>query len=79
MCDVKIRPFWPRNDIELQCEMDSAEHETHQGTVRNYAYPGSVTVITWLTGDRRSFLGEWKPCYNKGCVLPAWHHGNHAF
>jgi hypothetical protein len=54
----------------------------HQATLRDYAYPGSESVVTWLYGDRREFTGDWPgPCTENqpaGCVLPAGHHGRHA-
>jgi hypothetical protein len=85
-CDAKIRPF--PDATELQCEVlhtvqpvDDAA--THRATLRNYAYPGSMTGISWRENDRRTFRGQWAPCANRNkhvinCVLPAGHRGGCA-
>lgn len=76
-CQWKIRLF--PNATELTCEKDESGHRTeHEATLRDYAYPGSATVVTWAYEDRRSFVGEWAPCPNDGCVLPARHPRGHA-
>ncbi len=76
-CDAKIRPF--PNPTEVTCEFDTIDpHSEHRGMVRDYAYPGSETVITWFESDRRNYHGEWRPCFLTGCVLPAFHHGEHV-
>lgn len=75
-CDAAIRPFL--NDTELGCEVDG-EHRKHVGALRDYAYPGSVTTITWDEDDRRNFHGAWPgECYEPECKLPDGHRGNHA-
>jgi hypothetical protein len=76
-CDAKIRPF--PGTYELVCELD--EHgpdELHVGVVRDYAYPGSETVIRWDDGDRRTYRGDWPGACGPGCMLPSGHHGRHA-
>jgi hypothetical protein len=80
-CIAKIRPFSNINDVELQCEQESGHPEDnyHGAFLLNYAYEGSSTYITWDHADRRNFTGDWVPCPNKGCVLPADHIGNHAY
>lgn len=78
-CDAKIRPF--PNPTELTCERTDAPHDEHGATLRDYAYPGSETVITWQESDRRTFRGAWRPCETTmagGCVLPADHRGRHV-
>ena len=77
-CDARIRPF--PNVTEVVCELDDEHPEMHEGAVRDYAYPGSVTVVEWADEDRRSFRGEWPgPCpVLVGCFLPAGHRGSHA-
>lgn len=76
-CSAKIRPF--PNDTELQCELEDESHETHESVLRNYAYPGSETRMTWLDSDRRTFRGNWVPCpWDEGCILPLLHKGDHA-
>lgn len=74
-CDAKIRPF--PNDTELECESlcDSSQHEGfHEAMLRDYAYSGSATKISWEESDRRTFRGEWRPCsITVGCVLPGGH------
>ena len=76
MCDAKIRPF--PNPHEVTCERDDGPHDEHKGAVRDYAYPGSKTELTWFESDRRTFRGEWARCPLTGCVLPAGHGGSHA-
>lgn len=73
-CDAKIRPF--PNDTELQCDGELDTHLNHEATLRDYAFPGSVTTISWFDLDRRTFRGDWAPCSaTAGCVLPHGHHG----
>lgn len=79
-CDAKMRPF--PNDTELRCG-EVALHAEHRAVLRDYAYPGSETVITWQADDRRNFFGEWARCEDwqgdrPGCTLPAGHHGRCA-
>lgn len=75
-CNAHIRPF--PNATEIDCEQDY-EHTTHHGVARDYAYPGSETVVEWMENDRRNFHGEWPgACTSDGCILPLGHRGNHA-
>jgi hypothetical protein len=77
VCDAKIRPL--PDDIELQCNADhSGPGGLHQAVLHDYAYPGSTTTIYWQEGDRRNFRGEFTPCDQSTCLLPAGHHGDHA-
>jgi hypothetical protein len=60
---------------------DPAEAK-HRGTLSDYAYPGSRTIVEWAETDRRTFHGEW-PGVCPGdsfstCVLPVTHRGEHA-
>lgn len=72
-CDAKIRPF--QGTTEISCEVEG-DHNRHKGTLRDYAYPGSETVITWLESDRRTYHGKWPgDCLTWGCTLPARHKG----
>jgi hypothetical protein len=76
-CDAKIRPM--TDDTEVVCEKGSDPHTTHDGQLRDYAYPGSVTKLSWQDDDRRTFRGDWAPCTDSpGCILPARHRGRHA-
>lgn len=78
-CTAKMRPFVPVNDTELTCDRQAHTDTTHEATLRDYAYPGSETKISWQESDRRTFRGDWAPCtLHPGCILPALHHGNHA-
>lgn len=77
MCDARIRPFYPTNDVELECELDS-HHERHESVLSDYAHPGSRTRVTWAETDRRNFRGGWAPCHRSGCILPHEHDGRHA-
>ena len=74
-CDARIRPF---PEAEIQCERDDA-HNEHRGTLHDYAWPGSTTVIDWFNEDRRTFHGDWPgACGEGGCVLPSGHERGHA-
>jgi hypothetical protein len=81
-CDARIRPFPPRlaqPDVEIACAMgDPPKHgpNSHSGVLRDYAYPGSETVISWEEGDRRTYHGDWPGACGRiaGCLLPAGHH-----
>jgi hypothetical protein len=64
------------DDTELKCEKSHAHYE-HQAVLRDYAYPGSNTVVIWMESDRRNFRGEWAPCPSN-CTLPAGHRGSCA-
>jgi hypothetical protein len=75
-CDARIRPF--AGDTEVRCQRNDA-HTEHDGNLRDYAWPGSVSTIHWQDDDRRTFYGEWPGrCGLGGCVLPANHPGDHA-
>lgn len=75
-CDAKIRPF--PNDTEVACE-ESGEHTKHLGVLRDYAYKGSETVMTWFELDRRTYHGDWPgACAAASCSLPRGHNGGHA-
>lgn len=87
MCDAKIRPFRPVNNIELHCGSTKPAHRIHAAQLRDYSYKGSVTVIQWADADRRTFRGDWAPCPKHrlpsfegepACLLPANHHGDCA-
>lgn len=76
-CWAKIRPM--PNDTEILCGLPGKHMGEHRGTLRDYAYPGSATVVTWLEDDRRNFQGDWIPCTRiDGCILPSGHRGDHA-
>lgn len=74
-CRAKIRPMMA--PIEIECSRGAMPHDEHKGVLRDYAWPGSETWITWLEGDRRTFRGDWAPC-GDGCVLPLNHQGRHT-
>jgi hypothetical protein len=53
----------------------------HHAVIRDYAFKGSETVMTWEAGDRREFTGEHPGlCTGKvpGCTLHTGHHGRCA-
>lgn len=78
-CPAKIRPF--PNNTELHCEVRHRKDRLtndHAAVLRNYAYPGSETRISWQDSDRRTFTGDWVECPVQPCVLPANHRGEHA-
>lgn len=67
--------------LVLQCELSEAHIgiDPHVTVLNDYAFPGSVTRITWDHQDRRNFQGDWIECpATKGCVLPANHRGRCA-
>ena len=76
LCDARIRPF--PNAVTVMCEDDADHGGHHGGTLLDYAYPGSKTVISWAETDRRTFRGDWTDCQSAGCILPNGHHGRHA-
>lgn len=79
MCDAKLRPFRPINETELACGNGLEEHTTHSSTLKDYAFPGSRTIMSWHEDDRRNFHGEWPgDCESKDCILPLNHRGIHA-
>ena len=78
-CPARIKPFRRINEVEIKCEL-TGWHDPHSGTIRDYAYKGSATVITWFDSDRRTYDNEWPgDCNgNEGqCVLPLGHLGRH--
>lgn len=79
-CTARIRPFIPVNDTELRCENLPGHIGGHAATLRDYAYPGSTTVLSWQDTDRRTFHGHWPGACTSldGCTLPTGHHGNCA-
>ena len=72
-CDARLRPF--PDDTEIRCDATTEKVHMHGGVLRDYAYPGSETTITWHEDDRRNFHGEWPgPCGRLStCVLPDGH------
>lgn len=76
-CSARIRPMRPVNDTELACDLDHDDADSHSATLRDYAYPGSVTVLTWMDSDRRNFRFAWPgDCQvTSGCLLPDTHRG----
>lgn len=77
-CDARIRTMRPINETEITCEADEP-HNTHTGTIRDYAYPGSETKVNWMEDDRRTFHGEWPgDCSHVMCILPKHHRGDHV-
>jgi hypothetical protein len=76
LCQARIRPF--PGDTEVACSRSARHDGMHLGTVRDYAYPGSATDISWDPADRRNFTGPWRPCPQIGCVLPVLHRGEHS-
>lgn len=81
-CTARIIPF--RGNPTIDCELDHNAHDMpggrdvqHEGALRDYAYPGSVTKISWMESDRRTFRGEFIPCDWPSCILPIHHRGSH--
>lgn len=78
-CDARIRPMRPVNETEVACSRQASGHTLHRGLIRDYAYPGSETIIEWDEADRRNFRGLFVPCGDNDapCLLPHGHHGRH--
>ena len=88
-CPWQIRPF--PGETQVQCEKPDGHDRDpatllHESTLRDYAWPGSETKVTWVPGDRREFSGSF-PGYctqlgstggRQNCTLPAEHHGRCA-
>ena len=71
-CQFRIWPF-PGFQI-IDCDLfEHPDTVKHQGVIRDYAYPGSVTLLNWMHADRRTFSGEFIACPTRGCILPAGH------
>jgi hypothetical protein len=69
-CQFRIRPF-PGFQI-IGCDLfEHPDTVMHQGAIRDYAYPGSVTLLNWMHDDRRPCSGEFIECPARGCILPA--------
>lgn len=86
-CPWSLRWTW---DTDARCEkpvhlsepVAAGDDMEHEGAIRNFAYAGSVTKLSWMAGDRREFTGTWPgPCTDNepaGCILHTGHHGRHA-
>lgn len=73
-CPAKIK-VWRAADGEFSCrlEHDPVAEPEHQATgLFDYQ------TIHWFEGDRRQFTGDFNPCDESTCILPAGHHGDHA-
>lgn len=79
ICSKKIRPFHPAEDLEVGCRPASGHVGVHQGEIRDYAHPGSLTKLYWVDSDRRTFAGTWVACDDSRCMFPAGHCGGHEF
>lgn len=80
-CTARIRPFRTINNTELECSQYTGHGGRHSGILRDYAYQGSKSVISWDDFDRRCFHGEWPgDCAGLGgtCLLPGGHNGECA-
>lgn len=78
ICDAKIRPMAPVNDVEVGCHMVGF-HQHHEGELLDYAFEGSITLFSWFESDRRNYHGSWPgACSAHGCFLPSDHAGNHV-
>ncbi len=70
-CPFRMRPF-PSFTV-IDCTLPAGHDANHVGALRDYAYPGSITQVTWLHSDRRTFSGPFIECPTRGCILPAGH------
>ena len=76
-CPWKIRAS---ANITVQCRKLAHEGSEHEGEHPNPQAQGGVTLISWMAGDRREYIGEWPGSCKRlpGCVLHDGHHGNCA-
>ena len=77
-CHNRIRPAWPIQPWQIECELKHGHPGPCAGMLRDVAHPGSATRIIFDAGDRRTFTGPWLECPVRGCVLPAGHPRGHA-
>lgn len=59
---------------DISCRLD----EGHGGRQHDATGLFAHQTISWFEGDRRQFTGEFHPCDQSTCLLPAGHHGRHA-
>lgn len=84
MSNCPIRLGWSNRrgtDIVVSCDLEDGHDGQHSGDWNHRLNPTQPTTrVSWLTDDRRSFVGEWIRCpgINGLCTLPEGHHGNHA-
>jgi hypothetical protein len=77
-CGVKIK--WGMSaDTVTECDQDPS----HVAAFTNHSGPGLSEFpyqrIEWQPGDRREFVGDWRPCVvTVGCILHDGHHGRCA-
>ena len=89
MCDARIRPMRPHEELEVCCELvHTTVAEMHSGTIKLGAWP----TLTWMEDDRRNYHGNWPgacpltipenlartmsdPPPGAPCILPAGHRG----
>lgn len=72
VCAARLKA-WSKPDGEFSCRLPAGGHEEHVATGLF-----EHQTIHWLEGDRRQFTGDFHPCDQSTCILPAGHHGNHA-
>jgi hypothetical protein len=61
---------------DFTCEKDADDHVEHQAHTHSPTNPDQL--ITWFDGDRRNYQGEFQPCDESTCSLPAGHARGHA-
>lgn len=71
---MKVK-VWDKPDGIFQCRMKYGHESTDKKHVATGLY--EYQTIEWTDGDRRQFTGEWVPCQDPGCILPAEHQGEH--
>lgn len=86
-CDARLHASEGIGIIDCdQMHSTVVDSTQHSGVVKDYAYPGSRTTITWYEHDRRNFRGGFARCGEPtptgltmgACILPVGHRGNHA-
>jgi hypothetical protein len=72
-CPVRIRLWSHKPGGTFDCRLNEGHGPAHEATG---LYPHQT--ISWVDGDRRAFTGEFTPCDQSSCILPAGHGGSHA-
>ena len=72
-CPAKLKAF-PGVEGVLSCRLDAG----HEGAQHDATGLFEWQTISWFEGDRRQFTGEFHPCDQSTCILPAGHRGSHA-
>lgn len=71
-CTARLKAWEPPEGL-FSCRLPADGHREHIATGLF-----EHQSIHWQEGDRRQFTGDFHPCDQSTCILPAGHHGRHA-